>query len=71
MSKIDEIEQYFKENGYPEGEIQLYPWAKITDAKKYVESVIQTLRSNPGKKVYMPYFVRLADFYELIKSQNK
>jgi uncharacterized protein DUF6965 len=67
MTTLTEIEKYFRDNGIPEGEIYLNAWTKIVNPKLFVEASISTLKANPRKKVYMPYFERLLDFYKIVR----
>ena len=67
MNKIDQIEDFFIKNGYPEGDVRLDQCSLIIDIKKFVQSYLLVLKGNPGKKRFIPYFDRLNKFYELTK----
>ena len=70
MKKIDEIENYFHKNGIPKAECQLDVCTIISDPEKFVKNHIGTLRGNPAKARFLPYFDRLNKFYErCLKSQ--
>lgn len=68
--KIDEIQQYFEFNGYPQGPITLNKWTTIINPEVFVKAHLGYLRSNPGNKFFMPYFKRLNKFYELTRKTN-
>ena len=69
MGKIDInfLEEFFKTATLTKEKIQLESGAFITDQKLFVKSNMDILKANSGKKVMLPYFIRLVKFYEIIK----
>ena len=63
---LSAIEEYFNDNpptaicSVQEGAVILFP-------ERFVESHIETLKANPGNKIYNPYFRRLHLYYEFCK----
>ncbi len=66
MTQLQQIEQYFKVNGIPEGDVKLDRATTVVDPVLFVEASIRTLKSNPGNKTYAPYFNRLLKYYQLV-----
>ena len=72
MGKIDInfLEQFFKTKELKNEKIKLENGTFITDQKLFVESHLNILKANSGKKVMLPYFTRLLKFYQIIKQQK-
>lgn len=72
MGKVDIkfLEEFFKTAKLTDEKIKLESGAHITDQKLFVESHLNILKANSGKKVMIPYFTRLLKFYEIIKSKQ-
>lgn len=64
------LEEFFKTAILTKEKIKLESGATITDQKLFVESSMDILKANSGKKVMLPYFLRLVKFYEIIKQQK-
>lgn len=69
MSKIDELDEFFKKIELPDTPIQLDKSTKIVGFKKFIETHIATLRANSGKRTFLPYYERLIKLKELIKNK--
>ena len=49
-------------------ELQLYPWLKITDVKKFLESH-EAMSKNPNPR-FAPYLDRLNDVKRILKNKD-
>ena len=71
MSKeIDNLEKFVKSNNFGIGPLVLSDGTTIIDRNKFANSHLQMLKSGSGKKVLLPYFERLKQFYITIKKQT-
>lgn len=61
---LQELEKLFKENDF-KGEIRLDKCTLVTDTKKFVQSHVKALKSNPKNKTYLPYWDRLIKLYKI------
>lgn len=70
--KLSEIENFFKtfdfNNPWPQT-FDLDKCGKIFDLKKFVDSHIATLKSNPKNKRFEPYYDRLLNVYLYFKKK--
>lgn len=64
-----EIKSYFDQNP-PPATFELYPWAKITDCEKFLQSSYNTLANHKGDYNNCPTYWRLKKFYQEI-AKNK
>lgn len=76
MSKlphINIIEAFFKQNGYPNEDIEFQKGCtvKAENAKFFVESTIGLLRAHPfpDGQGYLPYYRHLYKYYLIIKNR--
>ena len=60
-SEIDELEAFFKDFGFPAA-IDLAPFERVLDPRKFVDGHITILRARRGEKAYIPYYTRLLKF---------
>jgi len=42
----------------------------VVDGKKFIEGAFATLDANSGKKTFIPYFLRLEEYFNLVKDLN-
>jgi hypothetical protein len=63
---IEGLEMFFSKTALPEGEIQLSPGVKITNAKVFVESHLTTVKSNLQVLTFKPYYDRLLKLKSLL-----
>lgn len=68
MNLLD-IEGYFNENSYPKEPIFIDEATVVNDPEKFITVVIKTLKANPGKVTYYPYFQLLEKVYHKINGQ--
>jgi hypothetical protein len=61
---IDQIEQWFNENGIPTEKYQLDSGSIITDPIQFVRGHVAMLRGNPKKFRFLPYYNRIFKFYK-------
>lgn len=61
---LTQLEAYFSKP-LP-GQIQLTPWERVTDVRACVDAHIRVLKSNPGKKLFLPYWNRLVSLSKII-----
>jgi len=59
MISVDELETFFNSAQLP-SRVQLNACTVITDVPKMIDSHIATLRANPKKMSFLPYYQRLA-----------
>jgi len=63
MVKLKELEAFFKKRKF-KGSFVLSECETIIDQEKFIKSHLKALKSNPGNKLYLPYYDRLLNFYE-------
>ncbi|MDP5200244.1 hypothetical protein [Flavobacterium sp. DG2-3] len=66
----EEIKRHF-ENHPPPKEVQLTPWANITDTQVFLKSCYSTIRNFSGPVERCPAFWHLRDFYILMKKSQQ
>lgn len=66
----EEIKRYF-ENNPPPGEVQLTPWANITDTQFFLKSCYSTIRNFNGPVERCSAWWHLRDFYLLMKKSDQ
>ncbi|WP_125721045.1 DUF6965 family protein [Flavobacterium ustbae] len=66
----EEIKRHF-ENHPPPKEVQLTPWANITDTQVFLKSCYSTIRNFSGPMERCPALWHLRDFYILMKKSQK
>lgn len=62
----EEIKRYFEASPPPK-EVQLTPWANITDTQVFLKSCYSTIKNFNGPVDRCPAWWHLRDFYILIK----
>jgi len=67
MKPLKDLIKQFEEEGIPEGPIRIDVASVITDPKKMVESHIRILLNNPGKRIFLQYYKRLALVSDTLK----
>lgn len=71
MSKaIDIIADFIEKTKLSDKPLKLSNGTTIIDRRKFADSHLIMLKSGSGKKVLMPYFLRLAEFKKLIENGN-
>lgn len=68
-SKLDLLEEEIRTFELPDT-IQLNRWSKILNVKDFVDSHFLTLRSNSGKRTFLPFFERLLELRDLLANQG-
>ena len=63
---VQGLESFFSKAILPEGDIQLSPGVKITNAKVFVESHLTTVKSNLQVLTFKPYYDRLIKLKSLL-----
>ncbi len=69
MESINDLEKWFQQIELPKS-LQLYQGVFIPDLSFTVENIIGTLRANPGKRCYLPYYEHLVEIKEKINRNN-
>jgi len=59
--------EFFDSYQFNEQELILNHFTKITNVKKFVLTHIGYLKSNSGKKIFIPYYERLTEVYKELK----
>lgn len=62
---LDELEAFFKDFDFP-ASVDLAPFERVLDPRKFVDSHITILRARLGEKAYIPYYNRLLKFKSLL-----
>lgn len=60
-SELSELEAFFKDFDFPAA-VDLAPFERVLDPRKFVDSHITILRARLGEKAYIPYYNRLLKF---------
>jgi len=60
-SELSELEAFFKDFDFPAA-VDLAPFERVLDPRKFVDSHIKILRARLGEKAYIPYYNRLLKF---------
>lgn len=66
MIKLPELEEFFATAILPTTPVRISACETVIDAKKFVQSHISILKNNPGKAVFLPYYMRLLAFKNAI-----
>jgi Domain of unknown function (DUF6371) len=61
-SEIEELEMFFLSVELPNVPVRLNGYSIVTDAKKFVESHLDTLMTKNGNPTFLPYLIRLHEF---------
>lgn len=64
-SELSELEAFFKDFDFPVT-IDLTPFERVLDPRKFVDANIAILRARRGEKAYIPYYNRLLKFKSLL-----
>ncbi|RDI11258.1 DUF6965 family protein [Flavobacterium sp. AG291] len=67
---VEEIKRYFTGNPPPK-EVNWKPYAKITDAERFLAHAFVLIENHKGKQDDCPAWWRLKEFYQFMKSFNK
>jgi hypothetical protein len=63
--KLEElIREIRKINEFPNTN---FKWGKVNDPQKFISLNISYLQANSGKKIFLPYYQRLLEFYKANK----
>lgn len=60
-SELSELEAFFKDFDFPAA-VDLAPFERVLDPRKFVDGHIKILRARLGEKAYIPYYNRLLKF---------
>ena len=60
-SELSELEAFFKDFDFPAA-VDLAPFERVLDPRKFVDANITILRARLGEKAYLPYYNRLLKF---------
>ena len=72
MTKLDKIELFFKEYKYTNEHLQISNCEIIVNLKEFVGVNIKYLIANSGNKLYLPYFDRLNNVYNIcVRNKEK
>lgn len=70
MLLIDKIELFFDAYEFPDKPHKLKEGETIINQKLFVESHIAMVKGNSSREVKQPYFDRLNQFYNQVKTSN-
>lgn len=62
---VEELENYFKSKKLP-NKININKYSEIINVQKFVNSHLQFLKGNSGKKTFIPYYTRLIELKDKI-----
>ena len=68
-SELSELETFFKDFDFPAA-VDLAPFERVLDPRKFVDSHITILRARLGEKAYLPYYNRLLKFKEILSPDS-
>lgn len=60
-SELSELEAFFKDFDFP-ASVDLAPFERVLDPRKFVDSHITILRARLGEKAYLTYYTRFLKF---------
>ena len=60
-SELSQLEAFFKDFDFP-ASVDLAPFERVLDPRKFVDANITILRARLGEKAYLPYYNRLLKF---------
>jgi len=63
--ELSELEAFFKDFDFPAA-IDLSPFERVLDPRKFADGHITILRERLGEKAYIPYYTRLLKFKSLL-----
>lgn len=69
--KLKELEWFAETTEFTDEPVRLSQCEVITNQKQFVESHLAVLKANSGKKLVMPYYIRLVKFYKIITNGRK
>lgn len=69
MAKLDKLEQEIRKYDLPQ-EIRLNKYTKIINPKLFLENHLTILRSNSGNSLYLPYYQRLVELLNYLKTKK-
>lgn len=70
MITLGDVVEFFEGYAFNERPLILDEATTITNVEKLVKSHILYLKSNSGKKVFVPYFERLKKVYLKLKNEK-
>ena len=65
-TEFDKIAEHLQSVKLPSEPVALSPSVTVTDPAKFVERHIAILKANGGNNLFMPYFIRLKRFYQIV-----
>jgi hypothetical protein len=68
--KIEELKQFFEEAKIPTDAIRVDQCSIITDCQRFIDSHLETVQAQQGKRAYRPYLDRLQHLMQLLKQQQ-
>lgn len=68
---LGDIERFFSTYDFDNQNVseKINKHGKIINLKMFVESHISYLKHNKGKKIFIPYYKRLQEIYEILKNR--
>lgn len=69
--EISELEAFFNTASIPNQSIKLDKYVMITDAVKFIDNHLNTLKANNGKRTFLPYLNRLQEFKQVLTTNLK
>ena len=60
-SELSELEAFFKDFDFPAA-VDLAPFERVLDPRKFVDGHIKILRARLGEKAYLTYYTRFLKF---------
>lgn len=68
--RLKELEEFVENTKFSNEPLRLDTCTVIENRKNFAKSHLQVLKANSGKKLVMPYYVRLVKFYKLIQDEK-
>ena len=67
---INELEYFVKTENFSDEPLVIDQCTTVTNRRKFAESHLATLKAGTGNKLFMPYYIRLVKFYNLIQDEK-
>jgi hypothetical protein len=67
---IKTLEEFVLKGNFGSEPMKLRKGETITNRKKFAESHLFILKSNPGKKLFLSFYERLAKFKKIIENER-
>jgi len=71
MSKLNWLEDFFKNADIPDKEIQLDKCTRILNVDNFIKTHLRVLKAHSGNRTFLPHYERLIKLKEIIENNEK